>query len=461
MSDYEFISSDAGTIVSTLIQRYESISGVPVLPASPERLFIEWVAALIVQERVNINYAANQNIPSRAVGSNLDALAEFFAVPARPAAKKAVCTIRFTLTAAQENDVTFPVNTQISDAGGTVIFATDASLTIPAGETSGTVTATCTVAGASGNGYAPGQISVPVGAQEAYFGTAANTDATAGGADEATDEEFFRLMKLSLATFSTAGAQAAYEYFARSVSEDIGSVVVARPARVVSSVLSVADVSGDKVIYIGGDTIREDSITVKSEDGTTTYAEGTDYTVVIGEGGVAGLVAIRIDGSSALASASSAQVSFTEDMGGHVAIYAVTDEGEPVGPAVKARILEACSARNVRPLTDYVTVEDPETASYTINLEYCSRENADESAAELSAKVTAAVEEYVTWQGARLGRDINPSKLIQLVMAAGAKRVVVNTPVYTHISDGADGGVPKIAVLSGSPTITYGGPEDE
>ena len=77
-SDYAFIETDTTALVTAMIAAYEKMTGVTVQPASPERLFILWVADIIVQTRVAINYAANQNIPSRAVGENLDALAELF-----------------------------------------------------------------------------------------------------------------------------------------------------------------------------------------------------------------------------------------------------------------------------------------------------------------------------------------------------------------------------------------------
>ena len=96
-SDYEFISTDTTALVNTLIAAYETLTGITVQPASPERLFIAWVADIIVQTRVNINYAANQNIPSRAAGGNLDALAELFYTQNRPAAKEASCTVRFSI----------------------------------------------------------------------------------------------------------------------------------------------------------------------------------------------------------------------------------------------------------------------------------------------------------------------------------------------------------------------------
>ena len=73
-TQYQFVSTDTAALVSSLVAGYEKITGVSVQPASPEKLFIQWVADIIVQERVLNNYTGNQNIPSRAEGENLDAL---------------------------------------------------------------------------------------------------------------------------------------------------------------------------------------------------------------------------------------------------------------------------------------------------------------------------------------------------------------------------------------------------
>ena len=82
------------------------------------------------------------------------------------------------------------------------------------------------------------------------------------------------------------------------------------------------------------------------------------------------------------------------------------------------------------------------------------------SAAEITAAVNEAVTEYQRWQAGRLGRDINPSRLIQMIVEAGAKRVVVTSPTYTHLSDGGQSGVPDLAKV-GTVTVTNGGYEDE
>ena len=47
------------------------------------------------------------------------------------------------------------------------------------------------------------------------------------------------------------------------------------------------------------------------------------------------------------------------------------------------------------------------------------------------------MEEYIQWQSAKLGRDINPSKLHALLMQAGVKRVEISSPLFTHLRDGS------------------------
>jgi len=71
-----------------------------------------------------------------------------------------------------------------------------------------------------------------------------------------------------------------------------------------------------------------------------------------------------------------------------------------------------------------------------------------------ASAVEGAVAAYIEWQTAKIGRDIDPSKLIQLVMNAGVKRVVVTSPVYTPV------GATEAAKL-GTKTVSAGGYEDE
>ncbi|MBP2655419.1 MAG: baseplate assembly protein [Firmicutes bacterium] len=115
-------------------------------------------------------------------------------------------------------------------------------------------------------------------------------------------------------------------------------------------------------------------------------------------------------------------------------------------------VLEICSADDVRPLTDNVTVTAPDTVSYDINLTYYIDTDSSLLASSIQSAVATAITTYTTWQSEVLGRDINPSELIFLIMAAGAKRVVVTSPVYTAVA------ATSVAQL-GTSTITYGGVE--
>ena len=67
-TQYQFIPTDPTEIESALTAIYEKLTGTTVQPASPEKLFIQWITNIITQERVFNYYPCNQNIPCRAEG---------------------------------------------------------------------------------------------------------------------------------------------------------------------------------------------------------------------------------------------------------------------------------------------------------------------------------------------------------------------------------------------------------
>jgi phage-related baseplate assembly protein len=73
-----------------------------------------------------------------------------------------------------------------------------------------------------------------------------------------------------------------------------------------------------------------------------------------------------------------------------------------------------------------------------------------------------AVNDFVDWEAARIGRDINPSKLNQMMVDAGAKRTVITNPSFTHLVDGrgVTADVPQLATVRNI-VIRVGGDEDE
>lgn len=383
-TEHQFFSTDAETLVAEMVAAYEKITGISVQPASPEKLFILWVADVIIQERVLSNYTGNQNIPSRAEGENLDALSELFYVTERPAAQPAVCTERFHVSEAQESAVLVPAGTRVTDASNTLVWATAEDAYIPIGATHIDIPIRCQTVGVVGNGYAVGQINTLIDLYD-YCNGVENVTVSDDGADEASDEEFYELMRASQDAFSTAGAMGAYVYYAKKVSTEIADVVANSPEA------------------------------------------------------------------------------------GHVRLYTLMNDGNVAGEEIKAAILAACNPDDVRALTDFVATADPELVSYDIELTYYVPSDTALSSADIEAAVDAAIQEYVAWQSGRLGRDINPSKLYQMLMSTGIKRVVLASPSFTVLRDGRltlgktyaeEETVPQVAAI-GAIKVTNGGHEDE
>lgn len=110
--------------------------------------------------------------------------------------------------------------------------------------------------------------------------------------------------------------------------------------------------------------------------------------------------------------------------------------------------------KQIRPLTDKVTVKAPDTVDYKLDVRYYINTSDLKRADTIKTNVTAAVEQYIVWQRSKIGRDINPSQLIQMMVSAGAKRVEVKLPVFQVV------GAANVAKLV-SQTVTYGGIEDD
>lgn len=226
--DISFVDTDTEKLVNTLIQSYEMFTGRKLYPADPTRLFILWIADIIIQERVNIDFSAKQNVPRYAEGEYLDSLAELFKDAYRLEAETARTVLRFTLSIALEVSTVIPAGTRAT-VDGEIVFQTLHDLTIPAGELAGDVAAECLTAGGIGNGFVPGQINQLIDIFP-YFGSVENLTESDGGADEESDAAFYERMRESVETFSTAGTLGGYVYFAKSASTLIGDVKPSSPS---------------------------------------------------------------------------------------------------------------------------------------------------------------------------------------------------------------------------------------
>lgn len=147
-------------------------------------------------------------------------------------------------------------------------------------------------------------------------------------------------------------------------------------------------------------------------------------------------------------------VATSNQVAGTVDIVFIMSDGKTPGTEMINGLKEYLNGKTRRPMTDLVNVSAPAEVTYTVDLTYYINRSDSARAVAIQEAVQTAVADYLTWQRT-IGRDINPSKLVALVMAAGAKRVTVTAPTYTTVD------AIKVSALSGSPTISYGGLEDD
>ena len=147
-------------------------------------------------------------------------------------------------------------------------------------------------------------------------------------------------------------------------------------------------------------------------------------------------------------------VATSNQAAGTVDIVFIMADGSTPGEEMIEGLEGYLQGKTIRPMTDLVRVAAPQEVTYTINLTYYINRSDSAKAVTIQAAVAQAVADYQTWQRA-IGRDINPSQLVRMVMDAGAKRVTVTAPTYTAVD------ATRVSALQGDAVISYGGLEDD
>ncbi len=227
IADVEFVNTDTNTIKAAVINEYESLAGRTLAAGDPIRLFLESIAFVIAQQDAVINYTGKMNLLKYATGAYLDQLGVLVGCT-RLTASKAKTTVLITLSAAQNFSVLIPSGTRIS-AGEDVFFAMTENTIIAAGELTANVIAECTVAGSVGNNYVVGQLKTIVD-PIAYVASMVNISESTGGDDVEDDESYRERIRNAPESYSCAGPEGAYEYYAKTASALIIDVDVSSPA---------------------------------------------------------------------------------------------------------------------------------------------------------------------------------------------------------------------------------------
>jgi len=155
-----------------------------------------------------------------------------------------------------------------------------------------------------------------------------------------------------------------------------------------------------------------------------------------------------------LADTSISDAYVTSSEPGVVDIYIMSEDGQMPSQALLDKVAEYLSDDTIRPLTDNVQVHAPTPVDYDVELTYFISASDAAAVTSIQTEVETAVSIYNTWQTEKIGRDINPSYLVQKVMDAGAKRVQITSPQHLAIGEGC---VAKLDNVN----IIYGGIEDD
>jgi phage-related baseplate assembly protein len=321
----------------------------------------------IYQAFQNIEKAGKMNLLKYATGDYLDNLGATRGITRNPA-KAATCTVKFSLSQAQNSVISILAGTQIT-AGDGVYFITDNYSEIPAGSSELEISATCQTEGTVGNGYVIGQLNTIV-EPIAYISSVTNITESSGGEDVQSDDSFREKIFLAPSGYSTAGPEDAYIYWAKAYSAVIGDIKVITPA---------------------DDTVQ--------------------LIILLKEGVIP-------------------EVEFLNGL------------------------QEYLSDGNIKPMTEFVTVTAPDVVNYDVTGTYYINRSNKDNAVKIQAAVTAALDEYVSWQKEKIGRDLNPFHLQYLLVKAGVKRIELISPTYLDITD-------TTVAIANEISMEYGGIEDD
>lgn len=137
-----------------------------------------------------------------------------------------------------------------------------------------------------------------------------------------------------------------------------------------------------------------------------------------------------------------------------VEVRFLLSDGSMPSETLCQKVLEHLNDDNIRPLTDRLSVLAPTGQEFDIRFTYYINKSDIDKAVSIQTAVAAAIQEYISWQTHTIGRDINPSVLTKMVVAAGAKRVVIESPAFETVPPG------HVARVKGQ-NVTYGGVEDD
>ena len=428
MAELQFIETAASEVSDTVLVELENGVNEPLYGGDERRIFGEALAQVVVAVYNTVNDACRQKMLRYARGEVLDALGENRDVE-RLTPTPATTTLQFGVSEAVASNIIIPAGLRVT-SDFVHYFLTDETVVLYAGALSVEVSASAENGGEEYNGIAPGVISKIVDVSDVpMIDYVINLDETTGGGDQEGDEAYRERIREAENRLSTAGPAKAYKYWALSANPLITDAVVESDTETISRTLKTY--AGHA--FQGGANLLPSTLVVYLPDGSVA-AKGTDYTATYEDE----LLTLALSGG--LSEAQEVTIRIDREMYGRVKIVPICAGGELPDEDILAEVLAACSADDVKPLTDMVVVEAPSVHLYDIELVYYTTKANQSEVVKNVEGPGGAIDQYVYWQGSNLEQDINPDELRKLILTpnwaeglTGASRVEIVKPEYTEL----------------------------
>jgi phage-related baseplate assembly protein len=408
--DLKFAEDDARVLSDKLKEIYEAIRRAHGEPgfrqglADPERLMQLTEAAILAQVNQNIDYAGKGSLLFFADEQTVEHIGYLYGKRGdRLNASYSLTTIRYTLAVERSVVTVIPRGSRVT-ADNKIFFATMAELDIPAGSLTGEIEAKCLTAGIIGDGFGVGTIKNMVD-RVPFVSAVENITPSTGGEETEGLEAYKERLRILPESFSVAGPDGAYEFWARTANPGIVDARVWMPELNMQSFR---------------DFLAPWGIT----DTVGFYNALWSY--------------FRESGTGP----------------GNVDVTVLMKNGELPSEEVLIQVNETLSEKTRRPLTDFVHVVSPDPISFDVNFQYWIETEKSTEAASIIEAVNMAVERYIAWQKSKLGLDILPDLLHKLIMDCGVKRLEITAPVFTVLKPN------EVAQFNGNKVVNFSGLED-
>jgi phage-related baseplate assembly protein len=116
------------------------------------------------------------------------------------------------------------------------------------------------------------------------------------------------------------------------------------------------------------------------------------------------------------------------EIAGEVWLYPLLKNGVLPSSEILQKVQDTCSAKDKRPVTDFVTALIADEFTYTLNVNYWVLKSNAVLLESIQAAVTQAAHDWILWQRSAISRDITGDELIKRMLEAGAKRVEIISP---------------------------------